>query len=119
MELTKEVIELICELEYEIGKECYNPNSYNGWTGEEGCSYRYPVNVHTGKPGERRSVPIRSKVSRVVEERTPAIIDSMKYRFGTNHLFVGKGIRNILTALEKRYGISFDELEKKLRDNDA
>ena len=29
---------------YKIGKQTYNPNSYNGWTGEEGCGFKYPVN---------------------------------------------------------------------------
>ena len=38
----------------------------------------------------------------------------MKYVFGSNHLFVGKGLYNVLSALEKRYGIDFNELEEKL-----
>lgn len=43
MKLTKKTIELICELEAIIGGECYNPNSYDGWTLEEGRAFRYPV----------------------------------------------------------------------------
>ena len=43
MKLTKKTIELICELEAIIGDECYNPNSYDGWTLEEGRAFRYPV----------------------------------------------------------------------------
>ncbi len=49
MKLTKPIIKLICALEEEIGNECFNPNSYNGWTDEEGLSYRYPVYVCTDK----------------------------------------------------------------------
>ena len=40
MKLTKKTIQLICELESIIGDECYNPNSFDGWTLEEGCSFR-------------------------------------------------------------------------------
>lgn len=43
MKLNRELIELICSLEYEIGNQTYNPNSYNGWTGEEGCGFKYSV----------------------------------------------------------------------------
>lgn len=37
---------LIAKLEYEVGRECYNPNSYDGYTGVEGLGYRYPVKVY-------------------------------------------------------------------------
>ena len=34
MKITPEIAALIAQLEYEIGRECYNPNSYDGYTGE-------------------------------------------------------------------------------------
>jgi hypothetical protein len=43
MNINKQLVELICELEYIVGQECFNPNSYNGYTGEEGKDFRYPV----------------------------------------------------------------------------
>ena len=43
MKVTKSIIKVICDLEHIIGEQCYNPNSYDGWTGESGCSFRYPV----------------------------------------------------------------------------
>lgn len=36
----------------------------------------------------------------------------MKYVFGSNHLFIGKGIYNILNELEKRYGLDFNKEEE-------
>ena len=39
MVVDKSIADLICTLEYKIGKQTYNPNSYNGWTGEEGCGH--------------------------------------------------------------------------------
>ena len=36
MIVDENIAELICALEYKIGNQTYNPNSYNGWTGEEG-----------------------------------------------------------------------------------
>ena len=45
MNLTKEIYSLIAELEFQIGRECYNPKSYDGWNDIEGCSFRYPINV--------------------------------------------------------------------------
>ena len=38
----------------------------------------------------------------------------MKYVFGSNHLFIGEGIYNILNELEKRYGLDFDKMEEEL-----
>lgn len=44
MIVDKNIAELICALEFEKGNQTYNANSYNGWTGEEGCGFKYPVN---------------------------------------------------------------------------
>ena len=45
MELTKEMCKVVAEIEYKIGSECYNPNSYDGWNDIEGCDFRYPINI--------------------------------------------------------------------------
>lgn len=43
----------------------------------------------------------------------------MKYVFGSNHLFIGKGIYNILSELEKMYGLDFNKMEEELgKDKD-
>jgi hypothetical protein len=36
LKISDETLELVCALEYIIGSSCYNPNSYNGYTGEQG-----------------------------------------------------------------------------------
>lgn len=46
MKLTKETAELVAELETLIGENCYNGDSYNGWTDEYGASFRYPVTYY-------------------------------------------------------------------------
>ena len=37
----------------------------------------------------------------------------MKYKFGSNHLYIGLGIAELMTALEERYGLDFEQLENK------
>ncbi|MBQ7277748.1 MAG: hypothetical protein IJR17_00890 [Clostridia bacterium] len=113
MKLDNAMAKLICELEYCIGRECYNPNSYDGWTGDEGCEYRYPVFIRAKKNDEKLT-----KTWGNIAERFPEIeadsIDTMKYKFGSNHLFVGLGIKHLLEELEKRYNIDFNKLEEEL-----
>ena len=115
MKLTKKMCGVIADIEYLIGSECYNPNSYDDWNDIEGCDFRYPVNV-PNEAGE--FTKIRSKItdSYLLEPKdiTPKSIKFMKYKFGSNELFVGRGIINTLEYLEKRYGIDFNELEKKV-----
>ncbi len=43
------IADLIGVLEYKSGSQTYNPNSYNGWTGEEGRGFKYPVNYCKSK----------------------------------------------------------------------
>lgn len=105
MELTKKTIDLICELEQIIGNECYNPNSLNGWTLEEGCSFRYPV-TYDNKDGEEYKS--RGTVRDMDKDR----INSMRYKFGSNNLFIGSALCKVLSRLEEKYGIDFDELVK-------
>lgn len=105
MKLNKKIIDLICELEYKIGRNCYNPNSYDGWTGDEGCSYRYPV-CYSDEDGTE----YRSKYNPDVTKKN---VHTLKYKFGSNHLYIGKGIIDVLEFLEERYGLDFNELEKQ------
>lgn len=107
MKLTKKTINLICELEEIIGDECYNPNSYDGWTLEEGCSFRYPV-TYNDKDGEEHKAKYNLK-----ESINKDNLHTMRYKFGSNNLFIGSAVRKVLERLEREYDIDFDELTKK------
>ena len=39
----------------------------------------------------------------------------MKYKFGSNELFIGQGFIKIMEYLELRYGIDFNELETQVQ----
>lgn len=110
MKIDEKMADLICELEHIIGNQTYNPNSYNGWTGEEGCSYKYPVSFCKNKEAleNRELVKTKSKIKYIDAE----CVKTMKYAFGSNHLYVGDGLVEILEFLEERYDIDFNELEK-------
>ena len=127
MVINENIAKVICKIEYEIGNQCYNPNSYDGWTGDEGREYRYPVYIYPSTDA-KDPIKVRGDVSNSYEykyydgEFTESNIRSMKYKFGSNHLFIGIGIINSLKLLEKRYGIDFNELENKYQNeqnNDA
>ena len=49
---------------------------------------------------------------------SPSEVHTMKYVFGSNHLFIGKGIYNILNELEKRYGLDFNKMEEELEKSE-
>ena len=106
MKNTQNIESLIAKLEYEVGRECYNPNSYDGYTGIEGLGYRYPVKVYQ----DENMRTYRGSITSI----SPSEIHTMKYVFGSNHLFIGKGIYNILNELEKRYGLDFDKMEEEM-----
>lgn len=112
---------VIADLEYCIGSECYNPHSYDGWNDIEGCEFRYPVNVPVvDETGEATFVKVRRKINGTFllkpEDITPNAMTYMKYKFGSNELFVGMGIRNILDYLEERYNLDFHALEEQLQN---
>ena len=114
LKLNNDLCELIAELEYIVGSECYNPNSYDGWNDVEGCSFRYPINVPNSE-GEYRK--IRSNINTYFYYPGDIFAESityMKYKFGSNELYIGKGIIGILEYLEKRYGLNFSQLEENL-----
>lgn len=108
MNIDERIARLICELEYKIGSQTYNPNSYNGWTGEEGQEFKYPVNYCASKKDLKDR--ILSKTKRI-ESLPPECIGTMKYKFGSNHLYIGDGIVKVLEHLENVYGLDFNALE--------
>lgn len=116
MKINENIAKLICKLEYKIGSQCYNPNSYDGWTGADGCEFRYPVHIYP-KKGADDPVKIRDEISKSYiyqyyqGEYTEQNIRSMKYKFGSNHLFIGCGLIDVMEFLEERYGIDFNSLE--------
>lgn len=115
MKLTKKMCKMIAELEYLIGSECYNPNSYDGWNEIEGCAFRYPINVPApGKNGEY--IKIRSEINDTIlinqKDISPSMVSYMKYKFGSNELYIGQGLIDVLEYLENRYDLDFNELEK-------
>lgn len=104
-------LRLISELEYIIGEECYNPNSYDGWNDIEGCDFRYPVHAIDS---EGTSWKVRGKVHtslNVNDTSSKQTVHSMKYKFGSNELYIGIGIKKLLEFLEERYDIDFNDLE--------
>lgn len=105
VKMTKEVIELICELERIVGNQCYNPNSVNGYTWEEGCEFRYPVTYE--KDGEEW------RTTGLVDGINKKGVETMKYKFGSNHLYIGIAIARILDMLEEKYELDFAKLAKK------
>lgn len=109
MIVDKDMIKVLMELESKVGKHCYNPNSYNGWTGEEGHSYRYPVHYcKTKKDLEEHKI---SKDRNQINYIEPYCIQTVKYKFGSNHLFIGNALVDVLNALEERYDLDFNMLE--------
>ena len=108
MIIDENIAKLICALEYKIGNQTHNPNSYNGWTGEEGCSFKYPVNYCRNKDdlAEHRLTKTKSPIYGI----DPECIRTMKYAFGSNHLYIGEGIVAMLKYLEEIYDIDFNKL---------
>lgn len=111
MEITKEITDLICELEYIIGSQCYNPNSHNGYTMEDGCNFRYPVSYKDKDGTEDKT---RHKITDIDKSR----INTIKYKFGSNNLNIGIAIKKVLETLESEYGLDFNKLTKSKKRED-
>lgn len=111
MKLSRKMTRLICDLEYIIGNECYNPNSYDYY--EDGQYFRYPVHITGMAKGDKEEYDykIRGNVAEIFRTITPEAIDDMNYQFGSNQLFIGRGLVKVLETLEKRYNLDFFELE--------
>ena len=104
MKVDHNIANLIADLEFIIGDSCYNPDSYNGHTGVAGLSYRYPVCVR------RNNSLIKHRG--IIKDLSPDEVDSIRYKFGTNNLYIGRGLVEVLEFLEKRYNLDFNELER-------
>jgi hypothetical protein len=111
--------ELLHDIEYEIGSQCYNGNIQNfgpggSWQGE-GRDFRYPVRFINAE-GEiqkyRGKLPYTKSSSGEYEECVLGedTYESAHYAFGANELYMLQGIRKALEKIEKRFGIDFDEL---------
>lgn len=111
MTINEKTIRLICELEQHIGSNCYNPNSYDGYNDEYGREMRYPVCLKIKEDGEEYK--IKGNIASRIHDFTPEVFHTMKYKFGSNHLYIGLGIAELMTALEERYGLDFEQLENK------
>lgn len=110
MKIDKRISGLICKLEHIMGSQTYNPNSYNGWTGEEGCAYTFPVSYCKNEDDYKNKKITKTKLG--IDYIEPECIKTMKYVFGANHLYVGDGIVEILKYLEETYNLDFNKLEQ-------
>lgn len=110
MKVDKKISGLICKLEHIMGSQTYNPNSYNGWTGEEGCAYTFPVSYCKNEDDYKNKKITKTQLG--IDYIEPECIKTMKYVFGANHLYVGDGIVEILNYLEETYNLDFNKLEQ-------
>ncbi|QSX28485.1 hypothetical protein [Shewanella cyperi] len=118
--------DLIHEIEYEIGSECYNGNIQNygpggDWAGE-GRDFRYPVtfiNDKGDKDKYRGRYPFTKKVNGdyVQGQLGNKRYNSAYYAFGANQLYILRGIKHALEHIEKKLGINFDKLLEDNGDN--
>lgn len=120
MEISKDICKVIADIEFKIGSQCYNPSSYDGWNDVEGCEFRYPINM-PNKSGEYTKIRLNINQSRFIKDDdiSAQTIPFMKYKFGANELYIGKGIIQVLEYLEKRYDLDFNELENKKKQEEA
>ena len=120
MKLNKEMYNLMSDLECLIGTESYNPNAYDGWNNVYGCFFRYPVNI-TDKNGN--CIKIRTNIyeSSLIDNNnlTEESFLNMIYKFGSNQLYIGRGLTAVLKYLEERYNLDFNELEKSKQSSDS
>ena len=106
MKLDSQTANLICDLEYLIGRKCFNPKSYNSWTNVEGLLYRYPVTFQRIKNGDNIKADVKVQYA-VAEDVTPEMVESLRYKMGVNELYIGKGLIDILNEIERRYCLDF------------
>lgn len=116
--ISKEMKELMLDLERIIGNNCYNGNMqnygpYGEWEGE-GRYFRYPI---VYKDHEGTDFKVRMYINYYLERiKESDVILTGSYKFGANSLGIMEGIYEILMKIENRYGISFDKLEKEFQE---
>ena len=115
MKISKVTSTLFVELEDIIGNSCYNTKSTTrrGLFYEVGRYIRFPVWITGVHNGEKYEDKWSFKLFDTVP---PDALASAKYKFGANHLLVGKVIEKLLTFLEERYNIDFDVLENEYQN---
>ena len=109
MIVDERIAKLICELECKIGEQTYNPNSYDEWAGK-GREYKYPVSYCASE-----NDMMKKKLSKAecLESISPKCVKTMQYIFGSNQLYIGNGIIEVLEYLEAHYGLDFNALEEQ------
>ena len=115
MKITPETIDLICQLEFLIGKETVHNRSCR--------SYKYPLtakvyrlwDIVLDKDGRSHdfTYPIEYSDGDFDFGSDEEFIQTMQYVFGLNSLYVGKALVSVLTYLEARYSLDFADLEAK------
>lgn len=115
MELSKDLCKLVATIECLIGDSCYNPNSYDGWKDKSGKSYSYPV-TYTLPDGtvDKTKWDTSGLLDKLSEKEAISFIQRLRYKFGSNHLYIGSAIIDVLEFLEDRYDLDFNELEKNI-----
>ena len=115
LKLTKDIANLIYNIESLIGNKCYNAKSGYGY----GDYIRYPVWAYTTQDKEKVWEKFRYNTQHgTYPNIKPSEAKSLEYRFGANELEIGKAIIEVLEFLEKRYNLDFEELEKNLKKKD-
>lgn len=114
MKITNDTVDLICQLEYLLG--CHV-------VAASGDQIKYPVTAKAFCYDDKRLdesmsapkywLPIEYGKDGYDFGEPATFIGNLHYKFGSNHLYIGDGIVDMLGYLEKRYGIDFNELEAK------
>ena len=125
MELNQNMCEMFADLEYCIGSNCTNVHTYNFDLDISGIDYRYPISLpvigynseYELKVITRRSINDNSPYDPFGHsERNPKSLKYMRYRFGSNELYIGLGLKKVLDYLEKRYDLDFNALEDQYQN---
>lgn len=109
-EMTKERAEILADLEYIIGTNCYNGSIQNYGPGGvyygEGRTFRYPLTVmhKLGEPHQVRSPAIGF---------SPDVLASGYYAFGANRLHIISALDELLRHLESNYGLKLPDNSNK------
>ena len=115
MYLDENMMDMLCDIEEIIGSDCFNPSSYNGYTGEYGKEFRYPVKLPIGDDSREYHDFIKVNGNIMDEARyydiKPFGFSNARYEFGSNHLYIGEAIIRVLEYLEQRYELDFNDLE--------
>lgn len=105
MELDNNTVRLIESLEYIVGKNFYNPNTSDRYRVKVGCTFRYKVTMQDADNGKKYDYKGK------IYDASPETIGTIHYETGSNHLYIGDALVEILNYLEERYDLDFNELE--------